>query len=177
MPSPGRTTDRVLPGLAVIWAASACTEQRLNSCLQPARCCRCTVHDVAPYAHTGLDKKAAIDYNAIVIDCSRRWGSLVSEGRDQGTVVFPQADVKIYLDADPHVRADRRRKELAGRGSEVPLEELAADIRRRDESDRSRAVGPLRAAADAVVVDTTGMGIEEMVDRLEELVRRRSGER
>jgi cytidylate kinase len=105
----------------------------------------------------------------------RRWGDLVTEGRDQGTVVFPQADLKIYLDASEEVRARRRQKELASGGKNLPLEQVLEEIRRRDESDRSRAVGPLRVPDGAVVVDTTDMTIDQMVERLYDLVRRRRG--
>lgn len=106
-------------------------------------------------------------------DIGRRWGSLVTEGRDQGTVVFPRAEVKVYLDAGEEVRALRRQKELASRGKDVSLEQLLEEIRRRDESDRSRAVGPLKVAEGAVVVDTSEMTIDEVVEELAGVVRKR----
>ena len=105
----------------------------------------------------------------------RRWGHLVTEGRDQGTAVFPGAEVKFYLDASPEVRAGRRQKELADRGKEEPLERILEELNHRDESDRSRRIGPLKAADDAIVVDTTEMTIDQVVDHLLELVRRRTG--
>jgi len=108
-------------------------------------------------------------------EIGRRWGDLVTEGRDQGSVVFPQAEVKIYLDADERVRAQRRQKELASRGKDVPLDQLLDEIRRRDHSDRSRAVGPLKVAEGAVVVDTSNMTIDQVVEHLGAMVRQKQG--
>ncbi len=98
-------------------------------------------------------------------------GPLVAEGRDLGTVVFPQAEVKVYLDADLEARARRRYQELAERGIGVPLEEVRADLERRDARDRTRDLSPLRAAADAVPVDTTRLTIEQQVEAVLNLVR------
>ncbi len=105
----------------------------------------------------------------------REQGSLVAEGRDLGTVVFPDAEVKIYLDADLEARADRRHRELERRGTNIPLEEVREELARRDERDRSRAESPLRTPADAVVVDTTGLGIEDQVGKVLAEVRRHPG--
>ncbi|HVU88395.1 MAG TPA: (d)CMP kinase [Pirellulales bacterium] len=101
---------------------------------------------------------------------------IVTEGRDQGTVVFPHAECKIFLDASPHERARRRQADLAARGEKLSLDEVLADQNRRDESDAAREVGPLVAAADAVHVNTDGLAPEEVVDRLEALVRARMPE-
>ncbi|HEY4312793.1 MAG TPA: (d)CMP kinase [Pirellulales bacterium] len=98
---------------------------------------------------------------------------IVTEGRDQGTIVFPQAECKIFLDASPEERARRRQADLAARGEKLSLEEVLADQNRRDESDASREVGPLVAAVDAVHFSTDGLAAEEVVDRLEVLVRAR----
>jgi cytidylate kinase len=106
-------------------------------------------------------------------EIGRRWGDLVTEGRDQGSVVFPQAELKIYLDADERVRARRRQKELAARGKDVPLDQLLDEIRRRDHSDRSRAVGPLKVADGAVIVDTSDMTVDEVVEHLAAMARQR----
>jgi len=89
----------------------------------------------------------------------------VLEGRDIGTVVFPDADVKFFLTASDEARAQRRHAELAEKGLSVPLPEVLADQRRRDKDDTERAIAPLRAAADAVVVDTTGFDLEQVVER------------
>ncbi|MDQ2649025.1 MAG: (d)CMP kinase [Actinomycetota bacterium] len=96
-------------------------------------------------------------------------GGGVLEGRDIGTVVFPDATLKVYLTADPEVRAARRSKEV----SDLDYETVAADLARRDAFDQAREVSPLTEAADAVVVDTTGLTVEEIVEGIcEELERR-----
>jgi cytidylate kinase len=89
---------------------------------------------------------------------------LVADGRDMGTVVFPQAPLKIYLTASAEERAQRRYKQLINKGQSVSLPALLEDIRARDERDMQRAVAPLRPADDAIVIDSTAMGIEEVVD-------------
>ena len=89
----------------------------------------------------------------------------VLEGRDIGTVVFPDADVKFFLTASDEARAQRRHAELNEKGLSVPLPEVLSDQRRRDKDDTERAIAPLRAAADAVVVDTTGFDMEQVVER------------
>ncbi len=103
---------------------------------------------------------------AVQREIGRQWGSLVTEGRDQGSVVFSKAELKIYLDASEEVRAERRRKELAERGQEAALGQVREEIRHRDASDRGRAVGPLRVPEGAVVVDTSEMTVEEVVEKL-----------
>jgi cytidylate kinase len=99
----------------------------------------------------------------------RRMGEaapLVAEGRDMGLTVFPDARHKFFLDAAPHVRAERRYRELAARGEVPDPAALTEQIRQRDEQDRNRAVDPLRAAADAVVIDTSPLGIDETLERI-----------
>jgi cytidylate kinase len=96
--------------------------------------------------------------------------AVVVEGRDIGTVVLPQATVKVYLTAAPEARAQRRAAQL-GLTTEAEIADLAADLRRRDEYDSSRADSPLRPATDAVVVDSTDLGREQVVDRVVELAR------
>jgi cytidylate kinase len=100
-----------------------------------------------------------------------RGGGVVLEGRDIGTVVFPDAEVKLFLTARPEVRARRRFDELTAKGAPVTLEETLADIRRRDEQDTTRAVAPLRQAEDATLVDNSDITIDETVDRMVALVR------
>lgn len=98
----------------------------------------------------------------------------VFEGRDMGTVVFPEADLKFFLVASVEARARRRHAELAARGAaELSLEEVAREIARRDRQDETRALAPLRPAADAVTIDSTALGIEEVVAAMEALARRR----
>ena len=96
-------------------------------------------------------------------------GPVVMEGRDIGTVIFPDAEVKFYLDAPLEIRAERRWRELVAAGSPATLEEVRRQEAARDESDLRRAVAPLRRAADAVVVDTGGLSVAAMVERLAEL--------
>jgi cytidylate kinase len=98
-------------------------------------------------------------------------GPAVAEGRDLGTVVFPKAEVKIYLDADLETRARRRHRELQSRGIPATLEQVREDLERRDARDRERDEAPLRTASDAVVVDTTGMDPQAQVDAVLAAVR------
>ena len=91
---------------------------------------------------------------------------LVADGRDMGTVVFPQAQVKIFLDASPETRAMRRYKQLKEKGLDANLANLVEEIRLRDERDRNRSVAPLKAAEDAFVLDTSPFSIEEVLDRV-----------
>ena len=88
-------------------------------------------------------------------------GGVVMEGRDIGSVVFPHADLKIFLDASPEVRADRRQRELQEKGEALELEKVLADVHERDRRDRERKMSPLVRAADAVIVDNTAMDAEE----------------
>jgi len=91
---------------------------------------------------------------------------LVADGRDMGTVVFPDAAVKIYLDASAEVRAERRYKQLIEKGIDANLLKLTEEIKGRDERDRNRSVAPLRPADDAVVIDSTTLSVEEVLDRV-----------
>ena len=97
-------------------------------------------------------------------------GPVVMVGRDIGTVVLLQADLKIYLDASPEERARRRFGELQARGERVEYGEVLASMRRRDEIDSHRATSPLRIAEDAVVVDTTGVEVDEVLVLLKRLI-------
>ena len=90
----------------------------------------------------------------------------VLEGRDIGTVVFPDADAKFFLSARPEVRARRRFEELRAKGDPATFEQVLADQLKRDRDDSQRAVAPLRAAADAVTVDTSDLSLDEVVERL-----------
>ena len=98
-------------------------------------------------------------------------GGVVMEGRDIGTVVFPHAEVKIFLDAAPEVRGLRRFDQLGGsRKPEIKPEEVIQDLRSRDQRDRNRADSPLKAASDAVVLDSTDMTLDEAVQAAEAIV-------
>jgi cytidylate kinase len=100
-------------------------------------------------------------------------GGVVMEGRDIGTKVFPHADVKIFLDADPVVREQRRLQQQNLRGSAAQA--TAAELRDRDQRDRTRAVSPLQPARDALVLDSTSMSEDEVLRRVEELVQSKLG--
>ncbi len=102
-----------------------------------------------------------------------RRGDIVTEGRDQGTVVFPDAEVKFFLTAGPEVRARRRQQELAAKGQSVPLAAVLEQIHQRDRRDETRASGPLRPADDAIRIDTSDLSPTEVLDLLERTVRER----
>ncbi|MBC7002502.1 (d)CMP kinase [Photobacterium sp. BZF1] len=90
---------------------------------------------------------------------------LVADGRDMGTVVFPQAEVKFFLDASAEERANRRMKQLQQKGLDVNFDHLLKEIQERDYRDRNRAVAPLRPAADALVLDSTEMSIDQVIEQ------------
>jgi len=95
---------------------------------------------------------------------------IVCEGRDQGTVVFPDAERKFYLTAEPEERARRRQLELEKRGTQVDLAQLLKEQTERDERDQNRSIAPLRPAEDAIIVDTTAKNIDEVVEYLRAVV-------
>ena len=95
-----------------------------------------------------------------------REDKIVTEGRDQGTVAFPNANIKFYLTANKGERAKRRQAELRAKGSTESLEQIQSDLQERDKSDQTRAVGPLKPADDAIVVDTTDLSIEQVLAKL-----------
>jgi cytidylate kinase len=97
-------------------------------------------------------------------------GGVVLDGRDIGTAVFPDAEVKFYVDADPAERALRRHAEMAAAGNDVSLDVLEREIRQRDDADRHRAESPLVCASDAVRLDTTSLGPAEVIERMSAVV-------
>lgn len=101
----------------------------------------------------------------------RERGPLVGEGRDLGTVVFPDADVKIYFDADLETRARRRCRELEKRGIVASIDQVRLELERRDERDRSRADSPLQPAPEAIVIDTSAMDMDQQLNAVLALVR------
>ncbi len=117
----------------------------------------------------------------IMVTLQRRIGDehprLVTEGRDQGSVVFPDANVKFYLFASPDVRAQRRAEQMRAAGLDANVERLKAEIVQRDRSDSTRRDGPLTCPPDALRVDTSEMSFDQVVDTLERLVRERLSER
>jgi len=126
-----------------------------------------------------IDRAAAVvarlpGVRAVLVDRQRRLGeggAVVMEGRDIGTVVFPKADVKIYLDASAEERARRRANDPAHSSGPTAVAEVVSALAERDEIDRTRSASPLLAAADAIRVDTTGMSIEGVVSIVLSLIR------
>lgn len=100
--------------------------------------------------------------------------NVVTDGRDQGTIVFPHAECKIFLTASPEERARRRQLDLQARGENTPFDEVLRQQNERDLGDTSREVGPMAAAEDSVEIYTDGLNAEQVVDKLEELVRKRA---
>jgi cytidylate kinase len=100
---------------------------------------------------------------------------LVADGRDMGTVVFPDATLKVFLTASPQVRAERRYKQLIEKGMDANLRALSRDLKERDARDANRAVAPLVPAADSQVLDSTALSIDEVVGRILDLHRARTG--
>ena len=101
----------------------------------------------------------------------RQAPGLVADGRDMGTVVFPDAEVKLFLTASAEERAQRRHRQLLEAGLDVKISDLLNEIQVRDERDMNRLTAPLRPAEDATIVDTTGLGIEEVLDQVFALVK------
>jgi cytidylate kinase len=101
---------------------------------------------------------------------------IVMDGRDIGTVVFPKAELKIFMTAEPHIRAQRRKLELLQKGEDLPLEEMVENLRKRDEIDSNRSEGPLKRAVDAIDLDTSFRSMDEQVEFVLAHVRRVQGE-
>ena len=102
-------------------------------------------------------------------------GGVVMEGRDIGTAVFPDAEFKFFLDASPEVRAERRWRELAARGVKITPEEVLAQLRERDRRDRERELAPLIPAPDAIVIDASRLGVDEVVALMAQHIKTRGG--
>jgi cytidylate kinase len=134
----------------------------------------------APEISMGASAVSAIGgVRAALLDMQRavgRDGGVVAEGRDIGTVVFPDAEVKLFLTASVEVRGRRRFDELVAKGVEAKLEDVLDEVRQRDKQDSEREVAPLRQADDAVLVDSSGIDVEQVLDRMEAVVdERRAG--
>ena len=130
----------------------------------------------APELSQGASKVAAIPaVRSFLVPQQRRIAAdrdIVCEGRDQGTVVFPDAPAKFFITADVRIRAERRHRELLARGVETTLEQQIAELVERDRRDSERADGPLRQAPDAIVIDTTRLTPDQVLDRLEGEIRK-----
>ena len=122
------------------------------------------------------DVSAIPEVRAFLMDMQRSMAekySVVMDGRDIGTVVLPNADIKVFLTASPEARAQRRWLELKNRGSDASYEEVLRDIEYRDTQDSTRAAAPLKAAEDAVLVDTSDLSFDESVEAVAALIRAR----
>ena len=142
--------------------------------------------DVSDFIRSPQVSKAASQVSAVqevrdfLMETQRslaRKNSVIMDGRDIGTVVLPDADLKIFLTASPEARAQRRCKELEEKGSPMPYEEVLRDIQQRDYDDSHREAAPLKQAADAVLVDTSELNLAESVDAVCTLIRQRLGDR
>lgn len=131
-----------------------------------------------PEVSTAASQVSAIPaVRAFLLDMQRdmaRRNNVIMDGRDIGTVVLPQADVKIFLTASPQARAQRRHAELVAKGNTDSLETVLQDILERDERDSSRSAAPLRQAEDAILFDTTNYSLEECVERLLQIVQEKT---
>ena len=140
--------------------------------------------DVAGESRTGqaaqyASKVSAVpEVRAFLLDTQRalaREQSVIMDGRDIGTVILPDAEVKIFLTARPEARAKRRYQELAARGEPVTLESVLADIERRDEQDRNRPIAPLRQAGDAVLLDNSSLDLEGTIREVLRIISEKTG--
>ena len=114
-----------------------------------------------------------VDIRSFVNDMLRKWGkfeSVIMDGRDIGTVVFPDAEIKLYIDASPEIRADRRAKEYLEQGKTVDVNDIKKQIIIRDEQDKSRLVGALKRADDAIYLDTSEMTKDEVISKVSEII-------
>ncbi|TWU08677.1 Cytidylate kinase [Symmachiella macrocystis] len=119
-----------------------------------------------------------IEVREILVEQQRRIAGdadVVTEGRDQGTVVFPAAEFKFFITASPESRARRRQEEFAARGQNIPLEQVLADQTDRDNRDAARKVGAMKPAADAIEVDTSDIDADAVVQRLLDIIRGSAG--
>lgn len=127
--------------------------------------------DITTVIHHAADNGAVRGQLVVWQRAAAAGSDVVTEGRDQGTVVFPDAGCKIFLTADEQERARRRHRDLVGRGEQISFDEVLDNQRLRDQRDSSRAVGALRKADDAIEVSTDGLSPDEVVARLEAIVR------
>lgn len=130
-------------------------------------------HEISRYAS---DVSAIPAVRAFLLEMQRKFAQtnhVIMDGRDIGTVVLPNATVKIFLSATAEDRARRRFLELQAKGNDISYEQVLADMKRRDENDSARAIAPLKAADDAVLLDTTGFELEQSIAAISELIEKR----
>jgi cytidylate kinase len=132
-----------------------------------------------PEADRAASQVASIPgVRAALLDYQRRYGGMngaVLDGRDIGTIVFPRAEIKLFVTASLEARAARRHAELTARGEAVPMAAVRADLAARDEADANRKAAPLKPAADATLFDTTGMDADAAFGQALDLIRRKTG--
>ena len=124
------------------------------------------------------DVSAIPEVRAFLLDLQRgfaKTNNVIMDGRDIGTVILPDAEVKIYLTADAEVRAKRRYDELIAKGKDVKYEDVLADLNQRDYNDMNREIAPLRAADDAVIADTTELDFEQSCELIVEIIKEKAG--
>lgn len=134
------------------------------------------LHEVSQYASL---TSAIPEVRRFLFDTQRKLAAennVIMDGRDIGTVVLPDAEVKIFLTARPEVRAERRYKELLERGQEVDFEQVLADVVRRDDQDMNRPIAPLKPAEDGVILDTSECSFDESLDLLFKTAKEKLGE-
>ncbi|KUJ80377.1 cytidylate kinase [Ruegeria marisrubri] len=119
-------------------------------------------------------RAALVDFQR---DFARREGGAVLDGRDIGTVICPDAEVKLFVTASPEVRAERRYLELTGKGADVTRDQILAEVRERDARDTERSTAPLKPAEDAVLLDTSDLSIEEALAKAVSVIEERLGQR
>lgn len=139
-----------------------------------------TPHIRTPEVSARVSAVSAIpEVREVMVELQRKLsaaGGTVLDGRDIGTVVLPDADVKIFLTASPRTRAERRYKEMKEKNPDITVESIEADIRRRDELDSTRETSPLRAAEDAVRLDNSDMTLEETAEAISKICRGKMGD-
>jgi len=143
-------------------------------------------HDVTDEIRTSEISQGASQVSAhpvvrdVLLDLQRSMAeknSIIMDGRDIGTVVLPNADVKIFLTASARVRAKRRLLELEEKGEKITFQQVLADIEERDERDSNRPIAPLRCAPDAIRVDTSELNLQQSIDRILQIIREKLGDR
>lgn len=137
------------------------------------------VSDVLRHENTGMVASQIASMPAVraaLVKRQRRFlqsPGLVADGRDMGTVIFPHADLKVFLTASAEIRAERRYKQLKEKGERVKLSRLFREIKARDLRDQSRSIAPLRPAEDAVIIDSSQLGIDEVLGQIKEMIKER----
>ncbi len=158
---------RTLEGAEPVAAALALTPEELQ--LGDLR--------TAEIAHAASKVAVIPEVRAALVDFqrnfARRTGGAVLDGRDIGTVICPDADVKLFVTASPEVRAERRFLELRDKGSDVSPEQVLADVRERDARDAERSTAPMKPADDAVLLDTSDLSIEDALAQAVELIQKK----